>query len=131
MLFDTGATVTLTDESAQAFGMKAGDKIGGSYIIRSVFDQWMNDHPEWPVIKQGDIIRGTTFRMIRVPEITIGDVRFGPVWFTERPDSAFREYMARFMDKPTSGAIGGSALRHVRVIVDFPDAKAYFSPPGT
>lgn len=129
MLLDTGATVTLTDESGTVFGNPAGTRIGGSYIISSIFDAWRKAHPEWSVIEAGDGLRGRTFRMIRVPEIHIGERTTGPVWFTERPDKNFTEYMSRFMDQPVSGAIGGSALQYFRVVIDYPGARAWFSQP--
>jgi hypothetical protein len=34
--------------------------------------------------------------------------------------------MSSMMDGPVHGAIGGSALKYFRVIVDYPDSKAYF-----
>ncbi len=32
------------------------------------------------------------------------------------------------MDRPTWGALGGSAFRHLRLVVDYPAARAWFSP---
>jgi len=65
--------------------------------------------------------------MIEVPSITIGGFKIGPVWFTVQPDLALsRLYMAQWMDKPTEGAIGGSALHYLRMTVDWPNAIAVF-----
>jgi len=41
-------------------------------------------------------------------------------------DVAFHNYMAQFMDKPTEGALGGSALHYLRMTVDWPSAVAVF-----
>jgi hypothetical protein len=65
--------------------------------------------------------------MIEVPEVRIAGHTVGPVWFTRRPDAAFHDFMARMMDKPSDGAVGGSALRHFqRVTVDWANAVAVF-----
>ena len=55
----------------------------------------------------------------------------GPVWFVQRPDASFREYMAQMMDMPIDGAIGGSALKYFRMVIDYPNATAYFTTSGT
>jgi len=49
------------------------------------------------------------------------------VWFTQRPDRSFHSYMAQWMDKPTDGALGGSALQYFRITVDYPNAVAVFA----
>ncbi|HEY9066315.1 MAG TPA: hypothetical protein VIO33_15120, partial [Burkholderiaceae bacterium] len=66
--------------------------------------------------------------MIEVPRITVGGQTVGPVWFTQRSDANFREWMSQWMDKPIDGALGGSALKYFRVIVDYPGSAAYFWP---
>ena len=64
--------------------------------------------------------------MLEVPKITIGGYTVGPVWFTIQADMAFHNYMAQFMDKPTEGAIGGSALKFFELTVDWPRGIAVF-----
>jgi hypothetical protein len=34
--------------------------------------------------------------------------------------------MASMMDRPTWGALGGPALKHFRVVIDYPGCAAYF-----
>jgi hypothetical protein len=51
----------------------------------------------------------------------------GPVWFTQRPDRAFREWMSSMTDRPIEGALGGSAFKTTRMILDYPGGRAYFS----
>ena len=63
--------------------------------------------------------------MIEVPQVTIAGLSVGPVWFTQRPDAAFREWMSQMMDKPVDEAIGGSALKYLRVVLDYPGKTAY------
>ena len=125
MLLDTGATATLTEESAPVFGLKPGDAIGTSFIEHSVFARWTDRHPDWRVLERADQNHDVR-RMIEVPEIVVAGHRIGPVWFAEQPDGAFQQYMAAWMDRPTSGAIGGSAFRYLRLIIDYPGATAYF-----
>lgn len=129
VLLDTGATATLGEDAAAAFGLPAGTPVGTSFIEREVFERWAAAHPGWRVLERGDALRGQSFRMIEVPEVVLGGLAIGPVWFTERPPGAFQKYMASMMDRPTWGALGGSAFRHVRMVVDYPAAKAWFAKP--
>ena len=73
-----------------------------------------------------ETVRG--MRMIEVPEVSIAGFRVGPVWFTERPDPNFHQYMSQWMDRRVDGALGGNALRFFRVTVDYPVAVAHFAP---
>ena len=127
MLLDTGATAKLTASSAAAFQATPGTLVGTSYIIKSTFDEWRAAHPSWRVLDAADAITGRSFPMIEVPEVQIGDLTIGPVWFTQRSDATFREQMSQMMDKPIDGALGGSGLKYLRVVLDYPGALAYFS----
>jgi hypothetical protein len=126
MLLDTGATARLSESAAPTFDVAPGTQIGTSFVVQSVFDQWTEHHPDWRVLEAAERIGETTFPMIEVPEVEIAGHRVGPVWFVRRPDNAFKKYMASMMDRPTSGAVGGSAFRYLRMIVDYPAAAAYF-----
>jgi len=129
VLLDTGATVKLTDIAAAAFQAKPGTLVGASYIVTSIFEEWQTTHPSWRVIAQADLVTGRVFPMIEVPEVSIADVTFGPVWFTQRPDAEFRERMSQMMDKQIDGAIGGSGLKYLRIVLDYPGAIAYVQMP--
>lgn len=130
VLFDTGATATLTEGSAAAFQLKPGTRIGTSFIVKSIFEEWRKAHPSWRVVEAGDTLSGHVFPMIEVPEVSLAGVTFGPVWFTQRPDSAFREWMSDMMDKQINGAIGGAGLKYLRVVLDYPNAMAYVQKPA-
>lgn len=130
VLFDTGATATLTEGSAAAFQLKPGTRIGTSFIVKSILEEWRKAHPSWRVVEAGDTLSGHVFPMIEVPEVSLAGVTFGPVWFTQRPDSAFREWMSDMMDKQIHGAIGGSGLKYLRVVLDYPNAMAYVQKPA-
>jgi hypothetical protein len=128
LLFDTGATVELTAEAHRQLGEAAPATQATSFITSSVLGHWRARHPDWPVIPGAD--RSVTgMAMIQVPEVRIADLGVGPVWFTERPDANFHQYMAQWMDRPVEGALGGDALRFFRVTVDYPAAVARFEVP--
>ncbi|HKX42612.1 MAG TPA: hypothetical protein VJO99_15760 [Burkholderiaceae bacterium] len=128
MLLDTGATAQLTESSGTAYGLAAGTRVAASFITKSTFDKWASRHPDWKKVERADMGTGKAFPMIEVPRITVGAQTVGPVWFTQRPDAEFREWMSQWMDKPIEGAIGGSALKHFRVVIDYPGSAAYFWP---
>jgi hypothetical protein len=127
LLFDTGATITVSEEAAKKLPYRKGTEIGGSFIIRSLFEKWRKLNPNWLVVENGDLIQGHTFPMIQVPSITIGNLSTGPVWFAVRNDQSFTGWMSNMMDKPILGAIGGSGLKYFNLVIDYPKAKAYFS----
>lgn len=129
VLLDTGATAKLSDRAATALQMKPGALVGASYIVKSIFDEWRKAHPEWRVVEEAETVTGRAFPMIEVPEVSMAGVTFGPVWFAQRPDATFREWMSQMMDKPIDGAIGGSGLKYLRVVLDYPGAMAYVQKP--
>jgi hypothetical protein len=126
MLYDSGATATTTDSSAAVFGVAPGTNVGTSFIEHAVFERWVKAHPDWRLIEAADLKGKQKRRMIEVPVVTIAGQSVGPVWFSEQPKGAFQSYMARMMDRPTWGALGGSALKYFRVVVDYPGSVAWF-----
>jgi hypothetical protein len=128
VLFDTGATASLTSTSAPVFNVEDGAKVGTSYVVRSTFEKWRKRHPDWRVVDKADAGRGT-FPMIEVPSIRVANMSVGPVWFTERSDEDFHNTMSEVLGVPADGALGGSGLKYFRIILDYPAAKAYFSRP--
>lgn len=128
-LLDTGATAHPTAAGKQASGTETVHGEGvTSYITTSTLERWHAAHPDWRVVDKGDDLGGPAHatRLIEVPALVIAGWRVGPVWFTERPDRAFHQYMAQMMDKPTEGAIGGNVFRHFRMTLDYPHATAWF-----
>jgi hypothetical protein len=126
MLFDTGATVTLSPEARQQLGGTAAHR-AGSFITRTVFEGWRKAHPDWRVIDAADEGVKPGFAMIKVPKVTIAGYEVGPVWFAARPDPSFHELMASLMDGRPEGALGGSAFRHFqRVTADWISGRVVF-----
>ena len=126
-LFDTGATNVLSPEALKAIGDGGAAERATSFLTRSQYTTWRKRHPEWRALDPIRTLSGNA--MLEVPKITLGDCTIGPVWFTVQPDHAFHTYMAQWMDKPVEGAIGGSALKYLRVSVDWPNALSVFEPP--
>ena len=127
LLFDTGATANLSASAHSAIGDSAPAVRATSFITSEVLDRWRGRHPDWRVIDNADqLIPG--MRMIEVPRIEIAGFAVGPVWFTERPDANFHQFMSQFMDRRVDGALGGNGLRFFRVTVDYPAAVAHFVP---
>jgi len=124
LLFDTGATTTLTDTALAALRNRGARERATSFITASAFEKWRKRHPDWRVIEQAEKTTGEA--MIEVPRLTVAGYTVGPVWFTRRADKNFHEFMSQFMDKRVEGALGGNALRHFRVTVDYPRAIAVF-----
>ncbi|HEX8268178.1 MAG TPA: hypothetical protein VF596_22455 [Pyrinomonadaceae bacterium] len=124
LLFDTGASTELTEAALKTLNDKQPAVRATSFITTSVFEKWRKAHPDWRVIEAAENRSGAA--MIEVPDIEIGGHRTGAVWFTVRADKNFHEYMSQWMDKRIEGAIGGNALRHFRITVDYPNAVAAF-----
>ncbi len=98
------------------------------FITESRLDAWHAAHPDWPLAENADGMLAPRFaaRAIRVPDVEIGGWKIGPVWFTERPDRALREFMSRMTDAPVEGVLGGNAFTNWRTTLDYPNATAYF-----
>ena len=126
-LLDTGATNVLSEDVLKQIGDGRPANRATSFLTRSTFEKWRSKHPEWRALDNIKTFSGTA--MIEVPRVTIGGFTVGPVWFTVQSDRAFHTYMAQWMDKPTEGALGGSALHYLRVSVDWPNAIAVFEKP--
>lgn len=123
LLFDTGAQTRLSSKAAQALKVRPGFR-ATSFITKSVAERWRSRHPDWRYVEAAE--EGTGAPMLEVPRLSVAGHEVGPVWFTLRPDRAFHEYMAQWMDKPVEGALGGSALHPFRITVDYPGARALF-----
>lgn len=129
MLLDTGATTWLTADAVAALGnggpaVRATSMIKASRIVR-----WRAEHPTWRVIETAQ--RGSGARMIEVPNVTIAGIEVGPVWFTERPDANFTSVLSTMMTGPVEGALGGNALRSMRITIDYRHARAWFEEQGS
>jgi predicted aspartyl protease len=114
-LFDTGATFLLSDSGKAKLGIEA-NATAGSFIAKSLFNEWHLQHPDWRIIEKGEF---TGADLIEVPEVRVGNLTAGPVWFAKRPDEAWSKGMIGSMDKIVKGAIGGSFLKYFKVTIDY------------
>ncbi len=114
-LFDTGATFLLSDSGSNELGIET-KATAGSFIAKSLFDKWHLQHPEWRIIVKGEM-NGAD--LIEVPNVKVGDLSAGPVWFSKRPDEAWSKGMIGSMDRVVQGAIGGSFMKYFKVTIDY------------
>jgi hypothetical protein len=126
MLFDTGATLYPTAEALGLLGGGVANARATSFITTEILNRWRTRNPDWRVVPDADEkVEGMT--MIEVPEVSIAGLKVGPVWFVERPDANFHEFMSQWMDRRVDGALGGNVFRFFRVTVDYPAAVAHFA----
>ncbi len=124
VLFDTGATTFLTKKALEELNDKRAATRATSFITNVMFEKWRKNNPKWRIIEKAESTTGEA--MIEVPKLKIAEYEVGPVWFTRRANTNFHEYMSKFMDKKIEGAIGGNALHHFIITVDYPKALAVF-----
>jgi len=122
VLFDAGASI-IPSEAGKKLLNTTALSIGGSFIAASIFDRWRKDHPDWKYFEKADL--GAD--VIEVPVVNIGGIDVGPVLFARRDDKVWSEGMIQTMDKVVKGAIGGSALKYLKVIIDYNSRLIKFS----
>jgi hypothetical protein len=123
VLFDTGASILLSNKT-QTELLSSSKSIAGSFIAKTIFDQWHTQHPDWRFIEKGEVTRAD---MIQVPQVKIGNTTAGPVWFAKRPDEAWSKGMINSMDKVVKGAVGGSLFQYYKVTIDYNSELARFA----
>jgi hypothetical protein len=125
LLLDTGAETYLTPAALTALNDGGPQFRATSMIVASLFDAWHAKHPGWRVIDGAQVT--THSAMIEVPRVEIAGVAAGPVWFTKRSDDAFHKFMSSMMAAQVEGSLGGNALGHLRMTIDYPRAMAWFA----
>ncbi|MBT31090.1 MAG: hypothetical protein CMO01_15650 [Thalassobius sp.] len=125
VLFDTGATIILTEDGKKDLNTDK-NTIGGSFIAASIFDKWRTAHPDWKYYPHADMSKD----VIEVPQVKVGTFEVGPVLFAKRPDENWSEGMIHSMDKIVGGAIGGSVLQYLKVIIDYNSELIKFEKPA-
>jgi len=125
MLLDTGASTFLTPSTLDELADNGPPSRATSMIVASRFAALRAAHPNWRVIENAQ--RKTLSPMIEVPDVRVAGIQVGPVWFTERTDREFHDFMSQLMDAQVEGAIGGNAFRDLVMTVDYPGHQAWFS----
>ena len=64
--------------------------------------------------------------MIQVPKVMIAGQIVGPVWFAKRPNSAYDDFMSKYMDCKCDGAVGGNIFKSFSMTIDYPKKAAWF-----
>jgi hypothetical protein len=123
MLFDTGATMSLTPAAVAALADSAPSRRATSFIAQSVFDRWRQRHPDWRVIEHADSVGARSLPIIEVPAVSLGGYTAGPSWWALRPDANYEPYR-EWMDQPIHGSIGGSVFHYFKITLDYPHAIA-------
>jgi len=123
VLFDTGASLWLSSNGRQALHTDI-PSAAGSFIAQSVFDNWHQLHPGWRIVEKGE---SSGADLIEVPQVKVGNLVAGPVWFAKRPDEVWSKGMVRTMDKVVKGAVGGSFLQYFTVQADYNAGLIRFS----
>ncbi|NIZ06418.1 hypothetical protein [Pseudoalteromonas sp. HF66] len=124
MLLDTGATAYLSSDAKKGLSNDS-NKVATSFLAASVFDKLKQENPDWSYIKNGDKLANED--MLEVPQIQIGTKLFGPVWFTRRKEQNFTEFLSPMMNTTVYGALGGSALKYLNIVIDYPGEKLFIS----
>ncbi len=130
LLLDTGATAKPTAAGKEASGTPTEHGIGvTSYITTSVLNRWHQQHPNWRVVADGDNLLGDQHatRLIEVPKVEVADWVVGPVWFTERPDKNFHDFMSKYTDQRIEGSAGGNIFVRFAMTLDYPGRAAWFT----
>jgi predicted aspartyl protease len=124
MLLDTGAMTMPTSAALTKIADGKPSFRSTSFIARSVFERWHANHPDWPVIEDAET--GSHMRMIQVDQVEIAGLQSGPVWFTERQDASFHDYMSSMMDRRVEGSIGNNAFERFEMTIDYPGGRGWF-----
>jgi hypothetical protein len=121
--------------AGEAHGMLLDTGASHTMLSAAVFDRWRAEHPDWTV---WDGAIGTAnmngqqadlgARMMRVPEMRIGDVVVENATVVTRPAGTFENWMSQMMAAPIVGALAGNVLEQLRLEVDYQEACTHFSP---
>jgi hypothetical protein len=126
LLLDTGAETYLTASAARALGGGARFR-ATSMLAASTFDRLHEAHPEWPFLAAAQ--ETTRSDMLQIPDVQVGGIQAGPLWFTRRADTNFHDFLSQMMDARVEGALGGNAFSRLRMTVDYLNSRAAFSLP--
>lgn len=106
LLLDTGASATM--------------------LSRAYIDKLSAKHPDWKSAQGAfgatNMIGGKMeldAEMLRVPQVGIGNITLRDVVAVSRPVGVFEKWMSAMVSAPIIGALGGNALRNLRLQIDF------------
>ena len=96
-------------------------------LSQTFIDKLAAKHPDWKTVTGAygpANMRGTRAetdaRMMRIPEIDLGGIVLRDVAAVSRRPDTFERWMSNMMSAPIIGALGGNALRNLRLTIDYP-----------
>jgi hypothetical protein len=123
ILFDTGATTILTPAALQELADGKAAMRATSMMSHKAIERWRARQPDWRVIEDAQL--GTHSLMILAPEVEFAGRKTGAVWFTERSDNTYDEFMSPMMSDRIEGSIGGNVLGGFVIGLDYRRSKAW------
>jgi len=112
-LLDTGASFTM--------------------VSAAILAAWGDQHPEWPRHEgaAGDAatLGGQALETMFVPSAHWASHEIRPFGVVSQQEGVFERGMSRMMTAPIIGALGGNALSHFRIELDYAKQTAYLSRP--
>jgi hypothetical protein len=121
LIFDTGATVWLTDAALTQLADGGPSERAWSLVRQSYVRNWRSRHPDWRFLEAPNRINSAD--MIEVPQVHIAGFTVGPVWFGTLSDPRTPSPRNLRLD----GTLGGSALKYFFVTLDYPSKQAWFA----
>jgi hypothetical protein len=126
VLLDSGGTSMFSDDAVAVMGGGPRTR-AASFAAARLWNTWHTRHPSWRVVRNAEL--STHASAIEVPAVRIAGFDVGPVWFVQRSDAAYDDMMSSMTDRPILAAIGGAALKHFRITMDYPAQRATFERP--
>ncbi len=124
VLFDTGATSWYSEDAKKKVGVSS-EFPASCFIRKSVYLKWRKKNPNWKYIEKGDRFNGGQ-DLIEVPAVIIAGHTVGPIWFAARNDREYDHFGKESFDARIDGAVGGSVLKHFRIIADYETGQFFF-----
>ncbi|MBV8246725.1 MAG: retropepsin-like domain-containing protein [Candidatus Eremiobacteraeota bacterium] len=101
-----------------------------SMLSRSFMDALAARHADWHSVYgaygAANMIGGrleADARMLRVPQISLGELQLKDVAFVSRPEGTFERWTSSMTSAPVVGALGGNVLRYWRLELDYPRSR--------
>lgn len=110
LLLDTGASFTM--------------------LSRAFIDSLSAKHPDWKSVPGAFCAANMVgnkmeldAKMLRIPQVDIGSMVLRDVVAVSRPTGTFEKWMSTLSGGPIVGALGGNALRNLRLQIDYPQMQ--------
>src|SRR5262249_25563370 len=117
----------------ETFGFLLDTGASFTMISQELMNRWVTEHSDWQhttgAFAAANMI-GSPMEakalMVRIPQISLADVKLESVAAVSRPKGTFENYMSKMMAAPIVGAIGGNVLSAFRIEIDYANGATYF-----